>query len=76
MKNLFIGLMLLTASFSFANSTVEVKPIKKSVTTTIKAKIKSNKVTEDKTVCYCHGGNCGCGVTMGDAMEAYNLASH
>lgn len=77
MKNLFIGLMLLTASFSFANSEVVVKNVEivAPVTTVVVAKTETNNPgTDDKTICYCRKKTCGCGDTMADAMDAYNLA--
>jgi hypothetical protein len=78
MKNLFIGLMLLTASFSFANSEVEVKTLELIIppTTTVVVKSETNKSTADdkKDVCYCSQGSCGCGPTLKDAKEAYELA--
>ncbi len=71
--------MLLTASFSFANSEVVVKSVEVVLpvtTTVVVAKTeKNNSETDDKKdVCYCSQGTCGCGPTLRDAQDAYDLA--
>jgi hypothetical protein len=78
MKNLFIGLMLLTASFSFANSEVVVKNVEVilPVTTVVVAKTEVNKPsTDDKRICVCQGNNCGCGTTLDEAERALALST-
>jgi hypothetical protein len=78
MKNLFIGLMLLTASFSFANSEVVVKNVEVvlPVTTVVVANAEqSDDDTCSITVtCYRDGASCSGTGTADNCNTAWFLA--
>ncbi|EKT4549076.1 hypothetical protein [Flavobacterium psychrophilum] len=72
-------MMLLTASFTFANTKVEVRTLEVIVPPTTKVVVKteaSKPSTDDKMVCYSSEGNMGCGPTLYDAIVAYHAACH
>jgi hypothetical protein len=70
MKNLYIALMLLSLSFSYAQD-VAKKDTQKTKTTKQEIKSKKNK---QKTVCVHKDGFDGCGPTLADAKQALAMA--